>query len=454
MRTEHKGQKSEVRGRRLVSIFCLLASVFCLLCFSGCHQNEGGLLDLKTSPPGATVEVDGQRASGETPMRLKLPPGDHLVVANKEGYLEGRASVSVHPTGLTPLDVALKPVNGLLLVESLPTEADVLVDGAFRGKTPLLITDAPYGQRRLTLKRDGYETKVSDVRVTDRQPKLLSLELRSLLVAIKATSVPDKAKVFVDGSYVGDTPQSLQNILAGKHKVRIEMEGYEPYEQEVHVAGKEEYRVHATLQEKYARIRLDTDPAGGEVYLNNESRGKTPVLIDKLHDGEYTLKLVKRGFPEVERKVTLKKGEDLELKIPFERLLGIVQVITIPAGVEVFIDGESRGTTQAVPNVPYSAPLFIREVPQGQRVVKLVKAGFSEVSQLVTVKTDQTTTLSNVTLRRLFIPDTEIVTKDGRTLRGLVNRVEGDGTVHFETAPGIFKDISRDDIASQKPIGK
>jgi hypothetical protein len=50
-----------------------------------------------------------------------------------------------------------------------------------------------------------------------------------------------------------------------------------------------------------------------------------------------------------------------------------------------------------------------------------------------------------------------IVLKDGRTLRGVVNRVENDGTVHFETAPGIFVDVPPDDMVSKKslaPAGK
>jgi len=34
----------------------------------------------------------------------------------------------------------------------------------------------------------------------------------------------------------------------------------------------------------------------------------------------------------------------------------------------------------------------------------------------------------------------------------LISRVENDGTVHFETAPGIFVDIPPDDIVSKKPI--
>ena len=425
-----------------------------LLAATGCFEQAGSLLDVRTSPSGARIELDGVY-QGDSPLKLKVAPGQHLVVATRDGFLETRASVNVQPAGTTRFDMSLRPLFGLILAESFPNDAEVLVDNVFRGKTPVLMTDLPAGQHRVVIKKDGYESKETLLNIQtegDRQPKLISLELRSLLVAIKVTSTPDKAKVFLDGSFKGDSPQSIQNILAGKHKVRVEMDGYEPFEQEVEVSGHDEYHVSAKLQEKYARIKIDTDPTGGEVFLNSEARGKAPVSLGPLQEGEYTIKITKHGFDPVERKVSLKKGGDLDLKIPFAKLFGILQVTTIPAGVQVFVDNDSRGVTQAPPNQAYSSPLIIPNVPQGQRIVKFVRPGCADVQVVATIQDGQTTTISNVQLKRLFIPDTVIVVKDGRTLRGLISRVENDGTVHFETAPGIFVDIPPDDIVSKKPI--
>ena len=425
-----------------------------LLAATGCFEQAGSLLDVRTSPSGARIELDGVY-QGDSPVKLKVVPGPHLVVATRDGFLETRGSVNVQPTGTTRFDISMRPLFGLILAESFPNDAEVLVDNVFRGKTPVLMTDLPAGQHRIVIKKDGYESKETLLNIQtegDRQPKLISLELRSLLVAIKVTSAPDKAKVFLDGSFKGDSPQSIQNILAGKHKVRVELDGYEPFEQEVEVSGHDEYHVNATLQEKYARIKIDTDPSGGEVFLNSEARGKAPVTLGPLHEGDYTIRITKHGFDPVERKVTLKKGADLDLKIPFAKLFGILQVTTIPAGVQIFVDNDPRGVTQAPPNQAYSSPLIIPNVPQGQRIVKFVRPGCADVQVVATIKDGQTTTISNVQLKRLFIPDTVIVVKDGRTLRGLISRVENDGTVHFETAPGIFVDIPPDDIVSKKPI--
>jgi hypothetical protein len=425
-----------------------------LLAATGCLEQPGSLLELRTSPSGARIELNGAY-QGDSPLKLKVAPGQHLIVATRDGFLETRGTVNVVPEGTTRFDLSLRPLFGLVLAESFPNDADVLVDNVFRGKTPVLLTDIPAGQHRVLIKKDGYEPKETLLNIqneADRQPRLISLELRSLLTAIKVISNPERAKVYLDGSYVGESPQSIQNVLAGKHQVRIELDGYEPFEQEAEVKGKEEYTVNAPLKEKYARIKVDTDPTGGEVFLNNEARGKAPVTVGPLQEGDYTIKITKHGFDPVERSVKLKKGADLDLKIPFAKLFGILQVTTIPASVQVFVDNELRGATQAPPNQAYSVPLIISNVPQGQRIVKFVKPGCADVQVVATIQDGQTTTISNVQLKRLFIRDTIIVVKDGRSLQGVISRVENDGTVHFETAPGIFVDIPPDDIVSKKPV--
>lgn len=327
-----------------------------LLAATGCFEEPGALLDLRTSPSGARIELDGVY-QGDSPLKLKVTPGQHLVAATRDGCLETRGSVNVPATGTTRFDLSLRPLFGLILAESFPNDAEVLVNGVSRGKTPVLMTDLPAGQHRIVIKKDGYESKETALNIqneSDRQPKLISLELHSLLAAIKVTSAPEKARVYLakavekgKGSEIGETPQSIQGILAGKYRIHVEIDGYEPYEQEVEVAGKEEYRVHAALQEKYARIKVDTDPPGGEVFLNGETRGKAPVTIGPLHEGDYIIKIAKHGFDSAEQKVSLKKGQNLELKMPFVKRVGILQVTTIPPGVQVFVDNEPRGITQA-----------------------------------------------------------------------------------------------------------
>ena len=50
---------------------------------------------------------------------------------------------------------------------------------------------------------------------------------------IRVTSEPKGAKVFVDGTYRGTTPTSVSMTRVDNHVLRIELDGYVPFEREV-----------------------------------------------------------------------------------------------------------------------------------------------------------------------------------------------------------------------------
>ena len=87
---------------------------------SGLAVALAGLLTLNpaalwvaSDPPGATVYVDGH-ATGQTPLRVRLPPGDHRVRLVKDGYLENARVVTVRPHGPTNLQVKLTQDSGAI----------------------------------------------------------------------------------------------------------------------------------------------------------------------------------------------------------------------------------------------------------------------------------------------------------------------------------------------------
>ncbi|GIX45361.1 MAG: hypothetical protein KatS3mg130_1769 [Candidatus Sumerlaea sp.] len=52
---------------------------------------------------------------------------------------------------------------------------------------------------------------------------------------IEVDSVPDQARIYLDGEYYGRTPQTIERVEMGYHRIRIEKEGYQPYDTHVYV---------------------------------------------------------------------------------------------------------------------------------------------------------------------------------------------------------------------------
>ncbi len=130
---------------------------------------DWGIVSLNTSPPGATVLVDGAEA-GVTPAAIEIMSGEHDVEVRLAGHNAWRTKVLVESNQPQQLpDVTLAQADGRVEVASNPSEASVSVDGEFRGRTPLSLRLSPGRTHRLALTKPGYETATSELSVGSRQ---------------------------------------------------------------------------------------------------------------------------------------------------------------------------------------------------------------------------------------------------------------------------------------------
>ena len=65
--------------------------------------------------------------------------------------------------------------------------------------------------------------------------------------AVKVTSQPEGAEIWVDGAFVGNAPAQLK-LAPGKHRVRVGKEGYKNWEKEITVTAGSELTINAPLK--------------------------------------------------------------------------------------------------------------------------------------------------------------------------------------------------------------
>ena len=147
-----------------------------------------GWLLVRTTPPGASVLVDGVDR-GQTPLSLRdVAYGTHRVEIRTSGYEPETHEVSLTATTtVAAISAELSPEAGLppaprgrgsVFVDSRPAGARVLVNDAAVGLTPVLVPDLAPGTHRLRIERDGYQPWVTtvDVRSADRVRVTASLD--------------------------------------------------------------------------------------------------------------------------------------------------------------------------------------------------------------------------------------------------------------------------------------
>ena len=139
-------------------------------------QPSPGRLLVRSSPPGALVDVNGE-PRGTTPLALsEIPYGSYTLRVSRPGYVSqvhelsisagqpvGAASVGLMPAATGAASPAR--ATGSVFVESRPPAAQVFLDGEGVGRTPVLLSEVAAGLREIRIQRDGYRVWSTTTRV-------------------------------------------------------------------------------------------------------------------------------------------------------------------------------------------------------------------------------------------------------------------------------------------------
>ena len=268
------------------------------------------------------------------------------------------------------MKTAAAPKVGVAVLQSLPSGAQVLVNGQVMGLTPLTTT-LPAGTHRVDFKYRG-KTKTMDIVVPQggRATELVDWAAKTT-GRLQVNSEPAGARVLVDNVSRGVTPLKLDDLAIGAHTVVLESS-----------AGSVKRNV--TLKADESATLSETIYAGWlKVFSPFEvtiTEGTRSLRLDDryqvmLSPGPHELRFENRalGYSET-RRVEVQPGITTPLSIVAQRS---TLTLTSSAPAEVLIDGVSVGHT----------PLTGFSVELGTRDVQLKSAaGNRRFSVAVTVK--------------------------------------------------------------------
>lgn len=408
---------------------------------------------IATEPPGARIYRNGELMDSSPVTLTDLPPGTHLITAGMPGYHEARATIVLERGQRLPLDLTLRPITGLVLIHSTPTGVDITINGAYRGRAPLLLTDLPLGRHRAAASHPGYLPMELDIVVENRTPQKLALEMRPDSSQLSFTSVPTGAQVYIDGILRGTTPCFVERVPSGERLIEIQIEGHRPFRQRLQLQAGDTLRIQEQLEPLPGSLRLTSIPEGARIYVRNAPRGQTPLQLDDLTPGPYDVRAEAPGYaPETANLIVRHAGLTAH-EFRLQRDSGIIVLTTEPALVRVLIDGQEAGETPAGETDVLSQVLTIDPVARGTRTVQLSRPGYFPTEFQVEIEAGKTVT-RHERLQRRFIPDTRIRIGDGPGDQetGIISQRFPNGDIEIEVRPGIFRTIERHRIRSVEPL--
>lgn len=131
-------------------------------------QISDPIFDVRTTPPGATVRVDGQE-KGKSPWRGEVRPGKRQVDVSLSGFRpETRTMFATRGKDETVRFVLVpEAVGGVLSIITVPEGVDVVLDGELIGKTPLEGFGVPPKRYVMELRKEGFRTQAMQLPVED-----------------------------------------------------------------------------------------------------------------------------------------------------------------------------------------------------------------------------------------------------------------------------------------------
>lgn len=129
------------------------------------------------------------------------------------------------------------------------------------------------------------------------------------LYSMTIKTIPDSAVVVFDDEVKGLTPLKVSDLKAGEHTIIFKKKGF--YQKRISTivdSASAEKDLVVTLQQP-GSIMISSEPSGAEIFLNNTKKGISPLKIDLLKPGEYTLLLKKSQYNDFEKSIKIESGK-------------------------------------------------------------------------------------------------------------------------------------------------
>ncbi len=255
------------------------------------------------------------------------------------------------------------------------SEPDISIDGlAVPFGSRYLMRPGDYG---LTVNAPGYYPFVETVSVTREDVQVFEVVMQPLPGRLTISSVPEGARVLIDGESIGRTPLDQAKVDAGEHELTLEAERYQTLTMALDVEGRDrQQQLSLSLEPDWAEVTVATAPAGATLLLDGEPSGTTPATLEIL-SGERQLILRLATYSDAVIDLSVVAGQPQDLgTLTLDPAEGLLQVSSNPSGANVTLDGEFLGQT----------PLEIAVAPSRDQRLVLSRPGYRRHSEVINMR--------------------------------------------------------------------
>jgi PKD repeat protein len=238
------------------------------------------ILSITSNPPGAAVFIDNI-IMGRTPLTLTdTAIGDHRITIVMDGYEEYTRNIIVEAA--TPLAIAAvlsksvpqpttqPPATGSIAITTIPSGAEVYIDGKPSGITPAIFPGILPGNHQVTLSSKGYDDWSHQVSVGSGQMAAINAELvapKEITGSLAVITDPPGAEIFMDGDFKGVSPVTIPGLSTGMHTVLLTLKEYANTTTNISITAGQTQKYSTELQKVYKPSVIDLLLAAGAIMM-------------------------------------------------------------------------------------------------------------------------------------------------------------------------------------------
>jgi hypothetical protein len=281
---------------------------------------QTGTATVTSAPEGAIVSIDGT-VRGKTPLRLALPAGDHTVDISV-GAVRRSLPLVIDPGSIVTQHIefaaAAQAQTGRLDIASDPPGAQVSVDGASKGVTPLSVASIAAGEHKITIS-SGDATIHRTVSVAPGATATVMATVTSGGTAAGWVSFksPTELQVFEGGQLLGSTSTSRLMLPAGRHDFELWSTALE-FRSTVSVQLAPGKTVAANVALPNGSLSLNAQP-WADVTIDGRPAGTTPLGNLAVPIGQHEIVWRHPQLGERRQTVVVKAQSPTRVAVSFEK---------------------------------------------------------------------------------------------------------------------------------------
>jgi formylglycine-generating enzyme required for sulfatase activity/energy-coupling factor transporter ATP-binding protein EcfA2/Tfp pilus assembly protein PilX len=237
-----------------------------------------------------------------------------LAVEQKQIAETQRNKVEKQLKEILQLKDTLNPLaakQGRLYVKAMPEDATIVIDTINKPYSDGIKLDA--GTYTIHVRHKDYYDRQIKVQIkAGKEKQVPMVTLKPLPGNIRVSVSPLDAIIYLNSNIKGKGKVFVDHLSPGTYHIRLQKEGYAPFEKEFHLGANQTVEIEERLIQ-YARLTVQPKPSDATVKIMNIRPVYEPGMY--LLPGSYEIFVSQKGFHDFETTVTLDEGMEKSLPV-------------------------------------------------------------------------------------------------------------------------------------------